>query len=213
MIIVLFTCACLEMQAQVNYVLNASLEQHSACPTFPDQIKFANYWSPIDTIDVGPSCSPEYCNICGSSGCCGVPLGGIYYYQYPRTGNGMAQVVMYFDESFVVLGGYKRDYLQGRLTTHLTAGKAYCVTFYVVLEEISKYAINHIGAYLDNGDIDTTGITSCSFVRSECTPQVVGATVITDTLNWTKVQGSFVANGSERFVTIGNFLPKRVLQQ
>jgi hypothetical protein len=37
-------------------------------------------------------------------------------------------------------------------------------------------------------------------------PQVVNTSgVITDTANWVKIAGSFVANGTEQFITIGNF--------
>jgi hypothetical protein len=37
------------------------------------------------------------------------------------------------------------------------------------------------------------------------TPQVYDTAIIKDTLNWVKIEGSFIANGSERFITIGNF--------
>jgi len=29
--------------------------------------------------------------------------------------------------------------------------------------------------------------------------------IITDSINWTKIQGSFIANGTERFITIGDY--------
>ena len=37
---------------QVNYVLNPSFEQYKNCPNDADQIKFANYWSSIDTPEL-----------------------------------------------------------------------------------------------------------------------------------------------------------------
>ena len=95
------------------------------------------------------------------------------------------------------------DYLQGHLYHHLIAGQSYCVTFYVVLERHTGYAINHIAAYLDNGTIDTT--TRMMRYQSEYTPQVVDTPVIYDTTNWTKIQGSFIATGTETFITIGVF--------
>jgi len=207
MLIVLFICACPKTQAQVNYVLNPSLEQYSECPYNYDQIKFAKKWSPIDTFSVDPICSPEYCNSCaGSGGYVGIPMGGGYNH-YPRTGNGMAQVMMYFDESFTF--PYYRDYLQGRLYTSLIAGKSYCVTFYITLEQGSEYAISHIGAYVDDGSIDTgQDSVGCAAPQTLFTPQVVENTVINDTLNWVKVQGSYTAIGNERFITIGNFFDK-----
>jgi len=201
----LLLCIPAFSQAQVNLVKNPGFEQHSQCPNFVDQIKFANYWSPIDTISNPPFCAPDYCNICGS-GLVSVPHGS-WYYQYPRIGKGMAQVQMFFDENY--FDQLKRDYLQGKLYQTLTAGKQYCVTFYTVLEEASDYAIANIGAYLDNSNIDNNQDSiGCASPQTSFIPQVENATIITDTLHWTKIQGTFTATGTEKFITIGNFRDK-----
>ena len=80
------------------------------------------------------------------------------------------------------------------------------VTFYVVRVGGSSgggYAINRIGAYLDNGTIDTTN--DCGKEQTEYIPQIADTPIIVDTFNWTKIQGSFIANGTESFITLGNF--------
>jgi len=202
---ILFTCACISSQAQVNYVLNASFEQYTRCPNSVDQIRNADYWSQIDTSIIDPICSPEYCNACASpSSDVSVPS-SYYYYHYPRTGNGMVQMAMYVDNRGPS-GYYQRDYTQGRLYTNLTASKTYCVTFYVTLEQISQYSINHIGAYIDDGRIDEgQDSIGCAAPQTDFTPQIVEDTIINDTLNWVKVQGSYTATGNEKFITIGNF--------
>jgi len=82
-------------------------------------------------------------------------------------------------------------------------GQSYCVTFYVVQEYGSSYNINHIGAYLDDGTIDTTH--NFGLPQSQYTPQIVENEIISDTINWTKIHGSFIANGTERLITISNF--------
>jgi hypothetical protein len=202
--LVILTCACLQLHAQVNCVKNGSLEDYHQCPNDYEQIRLAKYWSQIDTIDYNPLCSPEYCNACaGANIYCGVPK-TFYFNQYPRSGNGMAQLEMYFDNA-AVHGSYQRDYLQGRLSKSLVSGRTYCVTFYVTLEECSQYAINHIGAYLDDGSIDNIDSINCALPQTSYTPQVFETSIINDTINWVKVQGSFVALGSEQFITIGNF--------
>jgi len=114
----------------------------------------------------------------------------------------MASVFMYYNELDTTTP-YQRDYLQGRLKNTLIAGTQYCITFYTVLEQNSGYANNNIGAYLDDGTIDTTG--NCGLPQSTHVPQVNETSIITDTLNWTKIQGVFTANGTEKFITIGNF--------
>ena len=206
-----FTCAVFlstKGMAQVNLVKNPSLEKRDTCPWTADQIKIANYWSCIDTGYVSsiisyagdPNCSPEYINGCSPNPGITEPAGFLFYH-YPRTGNGMAQVMMYSEE--MPTSTYYRDYLLGRLTSRLTAGQSYCLTFYACLEGQSGYAINHIGAYLDDGSIDT--FSNCGYPHPEIIPQVQDNTVNSDTLNWTKIQGSFIANGTESYITIGNF--------
>jgi hypothetical protein len=196
-----FTCAALS--AQVNLVKNPSFEQYSQCPFQADQITFANYWSPIDTVSIDPLCSPEYCNKCSVLGF-PIPSNSAFY-QYPRTGNGMAQVQVF---EMNIPDSYQRDYLQGRLHHSLVAGKSYCITFYVVYEEASGNAIANIGAFFDNGGIDNTDSAGCALPQTTHIPQVENATIISDTLNWTKIEGTFIATGTEKFITIGNFRDK-----
>ena len=71
-------------------------------------------------------------------------------------------------------------------------------------EPVSGYATNHTDAYLDDGSIDTIGY-NCSLPHPEILPQIIDSFIISDTLNWVKVQGSFIATGNEKFITIGNF--------
>jgi len=215
LIILFLICACIPPmagQAQINLVKNASMEQHTACPWEYDQISLANYWSSLDSVYQPDSvnyygeCAPEYCNACATWSNIEVPAGA-WYYQYPRTGSGMAQVQMFFDSSITLSSSDYRDYLQGRLYRNLIAGQSYCVTYYVNLEEASGYATNNIDAYLDDGIIDTFGY-ACGKPHTEINPQIIDTAIIYDTMNWVKIQGSFIANGTERFITIGNFHDK-----
>ena len=202
-------CACTSVHAQINLIYNGSFEQHDSCPDNFDQIRTAKHWDAIDTNYVwGDSAFyslteqyPEYINICGT-GAGSAPRNG-YFYQYPRTGNGMVQSAMFNDYFYAHTGYDFFNYTQGRLSTHLLAGKSYCVTFYLVKEEASQYSIDKIGAYLDDGTIDTTR--TPAKLQSQYTPQIVGTSVIYDTLHWTKIEGNFVANGTEKFITIGMF--------
>ena len=67
----------------------------------------------------------------------------------------------------------------------------------------SSVVCNHLDAYLDDGTVDTT--THCSEPMTFVNPQIVDSNIVSDTVNWTKVQGSFIANGTETFITLGNF--------
>ncbi len=192
---------------QVNLVKNPSFESYNQCPTGFDQIRFANNWNDIDTTAIypyGPACSPDYCNTCANpNGLIGIPFAQ-FYNHYPRTGNGMMEMQVYFDNSFSLV--YKRDYIQGKFITNLTYGASYCITFYVVLDQSSQYAINHLGAYIDDGAIDAgQDSVGCARPQTAFHPQIVEDSILSDTLNWVKVQGSYTANGTEKFITIGNF--------
>jgi len=226
-LIILFTCACIYTQAQVNYVLNPGFEVYDTCPFYLDQIQLAKYWEPIDTLGnpysvlTLPLCSAEYCNTCAAlTSYVNVPNGGGHYYHYAHAGNGMIQALMYNTENDTIhTGPYQRDYVQGHLYKPLAAGKSYCVTFYVALEQLSGYAINHIGAYLDDGSIDKgQDSLGCAQPQTAYLPQIVEDSIIIDTLGWSfandssvydrtwvKIQGSFISNGTEKFITIGNF--------
>ena len=216
-LILIFTiCACIPLagQAQINLVRNPSFEQYTTCPTMWQQGSYATWWNGIDTTfysgDTLPiTCPPDYINECSTTIYTSAPSNGDFYH-YPRTGNGMMEIEMYssIDDSShgtdTSYGGL-RIYLQGKLKSTLVAGQTYCVTYYATLEQISGWAVNNFGAYFDNGNIDTVMWQNCGNPQTEYTPQINDTSIISDTLNWIKVQGSFTANGTERFITIGNF--------
>ena len=207
-IILLFNCA--KSMAQLNLVLNPSFEQYTICPGEWDEISYAYSWMSLDSSWRPPDWAhdpqgvPEYCSVCaGTNSHCGVPADGLFY-RFPRTGNGMAQVQMFSDEAYG--DTFSRDYLQGHLMSTLIAEQSYCVTFYITSEQGSTYSNNHIGAYLDDGTIDTTH--NYGLAQKQYTPQVRENVIIHDTLHWIKIQGSFIAHGNERLITIGNFSDK-----
>ena len=218
--------------SQVNYVLNPSFEIDTICPRSSGDMT-VKYWTGGDTIFASDLCTPTYCNVC-ATGATGVNIpfgggGGCWYYQYPRTGKGMTLTCLYTD-SFVTFAPLLRTYLQGHLYQHLITGKNYCVRFYVSLAIGSCYAVNHIGAYLDNGSIDTALLSKggCNLI-DRYYPQIEEDSIVADTAGyglsasstiyqvpydssifdhrWVKIQGSFIANGTESFITIGSFDP------
>ncbi len=210
-ICILFICACIPMHAQINLLRNGSFEVHDSCPNDYDQIRYAKFWDGLDTnytlfttyIDTFGNFLPEYIQTCATSGTCSAPNNG-HFYHYPRTGNGMAMSVMYYDLAYTYTSGLDDvNYIQGRMSGNLIAGKSYCVTFFVTQARASTYSINKIGAYLDDGTIDTTS--RPGIVQPQYTPQILESSVIYDTTSWIKIQGNFIANGTEKFITIGVF--------
>jgi hypothetical protein len=204
---ILFTCLTLQSVAQTNFVKNPSFEKYDTCPDKLDQLVFAKYWRGV--IDSAFNGNAEYFNSCSnylSSKVQHVPDNS-YFYQFPRTGNGMIGAVFYYDKTPpppTPLPADYRDNVQGHLFTHLESGKIYCVSFWVNYAEASGYAHNKIGAYLDNGSINFVPKPAGSEITS-IIPQVYTDTVIKDTLNWVKIEGTFIASGNETHISIGNF--------
>jgi hypothetical protein len=172
-----------------NLVPNYSLEFYTACPTTDGQIYYATPWT-------GPTAnSTDYFNICSSAYT--IPFKGMY----PRTGNAMAGIW-----GLNGVGGNYREYLQTPLINTLTTGKCYYIEFYCNLLRGTKYAINNVGAYFSNQAF-TTSLSVSSAIVLNYTPSIIkfNNPIIKDTLNWTKISGIYVANGTESYITIGNF--------
>jgi hypothetical protein len=66
--------------------------------------------------------------------------------------------------------------------------------------------MNGFGIYFGDNTIDT--ITKCTTPLTYLNPQVKNpaGNVISDTMNWVPVTGTFVANGTEKYAIVGNFL-------
>ena len=211
--IFLSVCAILNSMAQTNFVKNGDFERYDTCPDDWNEIYLANAWRNA-TDSVMDNAGMEYYNACGNSNFdwrLHIP-NNVAFWQYPHSGNGIAGAHLYYDKS----GGAStppdplpfnyRDYLQGHLYRSLLAGKTYCVSFWVNMAEVSGYAHNKIGAYLDNGAVNSIADTAGEEITSVM-PQVYTNTILADTMNWVKIEGSFVANGKETYISIGNFFP------
>jgi len=96
---------------------------------------------------------------------------------------------------------YYKEYIQVQLTDRLVAGTKYWVRFHISLADSSKYAIKEIGAYFSD-----TAVYSSDIIPLPYTPQVKSSgTFLTDKMNWVSISGTFIANGGEKFITLGNF--------
>lgn len=115
-----------------------------------------------------------------------------------------------------------REYIETELKDKLQKGETYHLSFYVSLSEYSPEAVATIGGLLSSkmiSDTCRTMLTQNDIKVSESgikqklatyyKPQVVNpfAKPLVDTINWMKIEGDFVAEGGEKFLTIGNFYP------
>ncbi len=119
-------------------------------------------------------------------------------FQHPLTGNGMGGA------------GWKdslnREYLTNRLSETLKPNKGYCISFYVNLGDGSYNvtAIDRIGAYFSADSIYYPTYNSLPVVPQVQTDDSV---FYADTSGWSKIELFYIAQGNEKYVTIGNFYP------
>lgn len=173
-----------------NLVNNPSFETISSCG--PQATLAVNWQNPTQagTPDLFNTCAPNWVPAHGS--------GISSFYQWPRTGNSFIGIWC-TDPAFTV-----REYIHSQLTNTLSLNNYYLVKFYAVLSNFSKYASNNLGLYFSNSTIYQSG--SSNFLLNY-TPQIkkFNNSIIADTLNWVEVSGIYQANGTEDYITIGNF--------
>ena len=165
-------------------------------------------YKPYSTSDYFHTCSSDALNIPWwyvSSSNIGVPYSKwITGYQEARTGNGFATSVHYiylYNYSDLIIG----EFIQSKLKKKLSKDCTYRITFYLNKGNLCSYSINKQGAFFSSTKIKynylMNGINS-----GIISPQVKSIKgYINDTLNWVKIDGVYIANGDELYITIGNF--------
>src|SRR5262249_18836598 len=130
-----------------------------------------------------------------------VPYTG-YAFQWPKSGYSYFISTLYLKSN---ASSINRGYPRNRLKQNLEIGKTYCVKFYCNITNQSTYGVDGLGAYF--GDSNTDTITQCDKPITYLTPQVKNpnGNIITDTLNWVLITGTFTANGTEKYLILGNF--------
>lgn len=95
-----------------------------------------------------------------------------------------------------------RTYITQKLSSPLKKGETYCVKFYISLADNSKFASNNIAAHFSKKDLtvaEKKSIIDKPHVRD------VQNRIFSGTYSWERVCGTFIAEGGEKFITIGNF--------
>ncbi len=187
LLIFLFVWA-VSLKAQVNLVPNPSFEEKDTCPITNGAIFLAEPWTSVyDGV--------SYFHECGANGF--TAPGNKYGWENPLTG----QAYIGFSE-WVINSGYESQFAGVELTSPLITGKKYNVEFYVSMIDSCWYAIKNIGVYFSQNQPPTNITTLLGYE-----PQVkyTGTDFLDNKEGWTKIEGSFFADGGEQFMTIGNF--------
>ena len=123
----------------------------------------------------------------------------IYGKEHPKEGGNYAGIVGYSYGNKI-----PRSYVMTKIDVPLKKGMRYCVKFNLSLAEASKYASNNIGAKLSKkpfgSDSKLPLIDEASLLHYDNDHKIMSARY-----DWTEVCGTFVAEGGEKYITIGNF--------
>lgn len=131
--------------------------------------------------------------------------GNAYGYEDPSDGNRYAGFRAHTKSPKLA-----RTYFQVRLAENLAKNQMYCVSFDISLSDLSKYAVNGIGAYFSDRKETQPNL---GIVARD--PQVKHKTDKVMQLNegWETLCGTVLGTGTEEYMTIGGFNGTKDLEE
>ena len=185
-----------------NLIPNASFDSLTKCP---NTIMWLNSeLSILPWFRPSPYSTPDNFNICSTEPDLGVPYNNQNFsHRTVHSGSGYAGISILASGKSPDAGS--REYIETPLTKPMEKGQMYFIRFYVAPRRDSRYVgemvyINSIGLNFT----DTLFYTNALFAKLTPSIEHRGG-VIKDTINWTPICGVYIANGGEKYATIGNF--------
>jgi len=185
-----------EICSAQNLVQNPGFEDTVRCPDYISELDYAVGWHTLLN-------TPDYYNECNNTssinpGMVGVPVSARGY-QPAHSGAAFAGEVNYYTSQTDY-----RETFYSQLSSPLVAGKTYDVGMWVIMDEDhAQWAVDgDLGIYLSN--VAPNAALIFTYVPQIANPH---GNVLNDTLNWTKISGSYTATGGEQYITIGSFIP------
>jgi len=119
-------------------------------------------------------------------------------FQLPKSGVAYAGIHIY---SYV---NDLREYIATKLKCPLTENNMFCLKFYISFGATS-HSLDLIGAYFSKDSI----VCNSNINLFNKIPQLCNSygNVLIDTLNWMKISGSFISDGGEKYIYLGDFYP------
>jgi hypothetical protein len=178
-----------------NLVFNGDFEIRDTCPDNAGQINRATGW-------FAAGGTPEYYNACASSSVgVNVPYTMTGYQKDCGGGGGYSGDYMMCNQT-TPGDDSCREYIGTKLIDTLKTGHKYLASAYVSRANFN-YSIATIGILFTDSAIVLPNPGQGPFFPAS--PQVKNDILLTDTLNWTLVQDTFIAVGNETHLTLGNF--------
>ncbi len=189
-----------------NLVPNPSFETYATCPNFwmSNTVSFPTLGVPgWESPTFGTpviSGTSDYFNACDVTNSMGVPKN--------LAGNQSARTGVAYAGTGHNVDGSNSEYLQIQLQSPLIAGIEYALNYFVSRADTSDLstARNGFGGY-----VSTTKIVPSSAAVLQITPHIIEMGVVLDQFDWQPINGTFVANGGEQWLLIGEFLDSTLI--
>lgn len=170
-----------------NLVTNPSFENYSLCPTGPGQIQNVIGWYTFRE-------SPDYFNSCASmASFYSVPNNG-FGFQEAASGDGYVGIICYNNSIL------SREIIADSLSAPLSVGQKYFVSF-----KLNKPNDNSLAGYSIDGMGVKLSTTKHTNINIDNAPHYYTDSIISDTVKWITVKGSFIADSAYQYLMIGNF--------
>lgn len=187
-----------DLKAQVNLVPNPGFEDTIACPIY-GWLSTCQTWQAF-------SSSPDYFNNCAPGWSSYSVPDNIHGFQMASSGSAYAGVYCYVEgeTDYAV----DREILGNSLLNPLTIGQRYFVSFKVSLGTNTStsgqsLAINKLGVLFSTVSYDN--IDSSTIPPIGNFAHVFTDSIVSDSLGWTTIFGSFISDSNYTFLSIGNF--------
>ncbi|MFT7156398.1 MAG: hypothetical protein ACI8Q1_001408 [Parvicella sp.] len=179
-----------------SHVSNGDFELLNDCPKFWSEkakdFKVVNWYSPNKS-------TPDYFAPCSQQ--CNNSINWISSVDVKGKGNYVG-VVLYRKDTEKY-----REYIQTKLIEDLIKGQFYSVRMKVYWPDKSSYVPEHINCLLSTIDIHSK---SESKINSDKYLKPLGGQKVGEKSNWVELEFEFIASGSEKYLTIGDFSTSKV---
>jgi gliding motility-associated-like protein len=204
----LFLSFFFNLSAQ-NLISNGSFEFIDSIPNNFYQIHFAKKWfgfsSDLYSLN-STKPNPYQINTDVS-----LPING-FGYQLPRTGNNVAGAICNaIYNPFGINQIAITETIEKRIETPLIGGEKYTFSMWVSPADSNIIAIDFISVFFSMDSLMKTDTTYPPLPFPQkylITPQIthIGKGCLSDTMNWTLIQGDYTAQGGEQFIHLGGFV-------
>jgi hypothetical protein len=190
--------AGLKVTYSQNLLPNPGFEIYDTCPN-----QLSNEILKWQNIEV----TPDAYNSCAPLNICSVPNNYLGH-QYSHSGCGYVGMEC-FDSNYP----NAREFLQAKLDSTLIIGTKYYISFYINLSDgYPQYwaGTNKFGCKLSVNSF-SPGVSDSS-PAVDNTANFYSDSIVTDTIGWVRISGSFVADSAYNYITFGCFFDDQSVQ-